>query len=204
MKKQIIAVDIDDVLGSTNDAIRVFINDYFGLNHTPEDYNIEADYEKYWETVWGVDDDEGTKRWRAFLDNGGIENLERHPEVLDVLLKLKNKYDLVIVTARRDEFAAVTKKWLQQHFPDVFQDAHFVPVFRGENRKTKAMVCIEIGADYLIDDNYEHCVLAAEAGLTALLFGDFGWNRNKPLPKNVARVKDCHEVEQYFDSRDRN
>src|SRR5690349_6585264 len=128
MQKQIIAIDIDDVLGSQNEAMRLFINAQYGLNHTPEDYDIEAEYWGYWETVWGVDDNEGEKRWRSFMDNGGVDNLQKHPEVLGVLEKLKENYDLVVVTARQDEFAEETRKWLAREFPAIFKDIHFVPV----------------------------------------------------------------------------
>lgn len=199
MGKSIIAIDIDDVLGSQNEAMRLFINDQYGLTHTPEDYDIEAEYWGYWETVWGVDDDEGEKRWRAFMDNGGIENMQRHPEMLDILCKLEKRYDLVVVTARQNEFADRTRAWLKQNFAYIFKDIHFVPVFHGERRKTKAMICEEIGAKFLIDDNFEHCALAAEAGLQTLLFGDFGWNRNKELKPGMTRVRDWPAVLEYFE-----
>jgi hypothetical protein len=60
------------------------------------------------------------------------------------------------------------------------------------------MICQEIGAGYLIDDNVEHCRLAAEAGVKALLFGEYGWNKHLPTPPGVERVKDWKDVTDYF------
>jgi 5'(3')-deoxyribonucleotidase len=201
MKKQTIAVDIDDVLTSQNEAMMHFVNRHFGLNHTIEDYNVEGEYWRYWQKVWGVDHEEGFRRWRAFMDNGGLEAQELMPHVFEVTKRLNKRYDFIVVTARQDEFAETTKAWLNKHLPRRFIDVRFVPAFVGDKQVTKAEICLEVGASYLIDDNVEHCSLASEAGIECLLFGNYGWNRTKKLPKRITRVKDWLEVEKYFNAR---
>jgi len=48
----------------------------------------------------------------------------------------------------------------------------------------------------------EDCTLAHEAGVQALLFGEYGWNMTQAIPESVVRVKDWQAVKEYFDGRD--
>jgi 5'(3')-deoxyribonucleotidase len=198
MTKPIIAIDIDDVLGSQVQVIIAFSNEKYGMDLTPEDFKKEGPYWGYWEQVWGVDDTEGKKRIEEFIRAGHILNQPIMTGALDVIHRLKENYELVVVTARSDMYIEDTHKWLARHFPNVFTDVRFVPVWDKSKQVTKAMICKEIGADYLIDDNLEHCNLAAEEGITAVLFGEYGWNVNKDISPSIVRVKDWAAVGEYF------
>jgi 5'(3')-deoxyribonucleotidase len=120
---------------------------------------------------------------------------------LDVIAELKKKYRLVIVSARFGTQIEDTHHWLEKHLPGVFDGIHFMEMWDEDKKTTKAKVCQEIGAGYLIDDNVEHCGLAAEEGIQALLFGDYGWNRAEDVHPGVVRVKDWHAVAAYFKGR---
>ena len=63
---------------------------------------------------------------------------------------------------------------------------------------TKAEICAEIGADYLVDDQPKHCLAAAKAGIKTILFGDYKWNRDTKLMPNMVRAKNWQEVLEYF------
>lgn len=196
--RKIIAVDIDDVLASFNEAMRLFINKHYGLNHSKADYDKKGKYWRYWETIWGVSDIEGLKRHKAFIKSKAIRRLKLHDGAIDVIKRLEKSYKLVIITARNDEHLEDTHHWLEKHFPGVFDQVLFAKVWERNMVVTKATICQEIGASYLLDDNAEHCNLAAEAGIQALMFGDYGWNRAEKLHKNVIRLKDWHAVAEYF------
>jgi 5'(3')-deoxyribonucleotidase len=60
-------------------------------------------------------------------------------------------------------------------------------------------VCVEIGADWLIDDNPEHCLSAIEHGLNTILFGDYGWQYK--APEHLYRCKNWEEVERLLDEK---
>lgn len=201
MKKQTIAVDLDDVLGEEVNLIRRFINERYGLNLTAGDYNIEASFGGFWETVWGVDQQKAIEWFDAYNKSGALMNQQLLTGASETISRLKRKYDLVIVTARPDTQAELTHAWLGKHFPKVFGQVRFVPVWDKSLKITKAQICKEVSADYLIDDSLEHCALAAEEGITALLFGDYGWNRKTQLPEGVIRVKDWQAVMEFFDAR---
>lgn len=201
--KPVIAVDLDDVLGDENGAMRQFINQQYGFDHTIEDYTIEATYFGYWEQVWGVDSEEGSRRYEAFVASAyKRERLPVLPGAIKALNILEKKYQLVVITSRREDMVEYTHDWLTSHFPDMFSDVHFTHAWDEMTEKaTKAKICDEIGASYLIDDNLEHCALAAGVGVEALLFGEYGWNKNRKLPQGVHRVADWKAVLEYFDAR---
>jgi 5'(3')-deoxyribonucleotidase len=196
--RKIIAVDIDDVLASINETMRLFINEYYGANHTSEDYAVDGQYWGYWEKIWNVSDEEGKQRYEAFIRSDAFRQAATHEGAVDVINRLKQNYELVVVTAREDFHVEGTHMWLNQQFGDTFKRVEFVPLWSTDRKFTKGEICKVIGAGYLIDDNVEHCNLAAEEDVQALLFGEYGWNRNQKLHKDVLKVKDWHAVAEYF------
>lgn len=198
MKKPIIAVDIDDVLSDENSSVLNFINEKYNLSLTLKDYDIEADYWGYWEKVWGVSDIEGAERFNAYISSGVKAHHEVLPDAIRVIKKLSKDYKLVIITAREDQQVDLTHDWLSRHFPNIFSEIVFVHVWSGDKKASKAAIATQLGAQMLIDDNAEHCRLAIEAGLQAILFGDYGWNRSAVLPPEVKRLKDWTSIETFF------
>lgn len=196
--RKTIAVDIDDVLASINEGMRLFINTYYGEEHTPEDYTADGQYWGYWEQIWNVSDEEGKKRYEAFIHSDEFLQATTNDGAIDVINRLKLDHDLVVVTAREDFHVEGTHRWLDQNFAETFKRIEFAPIWSKEKKVSKGEICKVIGAGYLIDDNVEHCNLAAEEGVQALLFGEYGWNRNHKLHESVIRVKNWHEVAEYF------
>lgn len=199
MSKSVIAVDVDDVLAVENEAVRRFANAAFGHQHTSEDYLKPGEYWGYWEMVQGVNKEEGARRYGEYLNSGLKGQLEVMPGSLEVLTELKRRYDLIIVTSREAHLVDITQVWLTEHFPAVFRDVAFVAVWTGEVKGSKAEVCKQLGAKYLIDDNPGHLKLAAEAGIKGVLFGTYGWSSGVDLPSGTVRVGNWHEVKEYFD-----
>jgi 5'(3')-deoxyribonucleotidase len=177
-----------------NNAIRLYMNDTYGFKHTEADYLVTGPFENYWERIWQLDPEQAQKRYEAFVVSSYKENLEPMKDALDTLKNLRKRYDLVIVTSRDHRTVEWTHNALSKHYPNIFDDVHFVPLWGNGEKVTKAKICVEIGASYLLDDNYEHCKLAAETGIEAILFGDYGWNRNQALVKGMVRCKNWQAV----------
>ncbi len=137
-KKPIIAVDVDDVLASVNEAMMHFVNSNFGTKHTWEDYTVVGPYRRYWEeTVWKVHPEEGRKRYDAFINSGAQRNAPVLAGAIKTLEHLKQKYDLVVITARDHEYIEDTHRWLDKHCPGTFEDVHFLPYLEGTKRLPK-------------------------------------------------------------------
>ena len=196
MHKKILAVDADDTIFDENTAIRLFMNDKYGFKHTAEDYLVEGPFNNYWERIWDKGPEETNDIYELFVVSTYKENLKPIEGALLALQELKKYYELVIVTARDQRGVPMSHESLSSHYPDLFNDVHFVPLWGADGKATKARICSEIGASYLVDDSFEHCQLVTEAGIQAILFGDYGWNRNQALIDGVIRCKDWDAVTQ--------
>lgn len=197
MKKRVIAVDIDDVLALSAKGFVEFSNKQWGTKLTPEDYSEQ------WAKMWGVDHAEGEKRAQIIYGQNILGDFEHIAQARDVLSELSKSYQLVITTSRVRVLKTQTLNWINKYYPDIFSDVHFAGFYDEltpeSHKQNKAELCLSIGADYLIDDHPKHCIAAAEAGISALLFGDYAWSRNlTDLPASVTRVKTWVQIKKYF------
>lgn len=193
MKRKAIAIDIDDVMVAHVDAFLEFSNKNYGTNYTIEDYCDR------WGILWKIEDDaEIKRRAREFHTPESAMSYRFLDGAKDAIEQLGKSYDLYIVTARPEYLVEITQEWVNMHLNGVFKGVHFVPIWIPENKVTKADICRQIGASYLIDDVVKHCNLAAEGGITAVLFGDYAWNRNDEIKKGVVRCKDWQEVVNFL------
>jgi uncharacterized HAD superfamily protein len=199
--KPVIAVDVDDVLAAERDAVREFVNATYGTSHTEEDYSVDGSYARYWERVWGVDSEEGGKRYQAYLEAHEKIGHQTVDGAIKAINKLKKNYNLAVITSREDVLIDTTHSWLEKHFPKTFSHIEFAVVWSKDYSVSKARIAKELKASYIVDDNPDHCNLAQEGGIQALLFGDYGWNRNAKLTEGIIRVKNWQEVLEYFDAK---
>lgn len=195
MAKKIIAVDIDDVLAHHAEAMVAYSNRTFGPGHSYDTYT------EHWSVFWGVDKDETSRRALEYHLTDDMIGYKARDHAKEVLLELKKNYDLVVVTARRQEVVSVTKEWLDTWFPDIFDSIYHVgiwDVIRDDSHVlTKADMCAELGVSYLIDDQIKHCNGAADIGVEAILFGDYPWQLDV-LHENVHRCHDWQAVRRFF------
>lgn len=201
MPKKTIAVDIDDVLAANAETFIRYSNERWGTNLTPDDWT------EHWAEMWKVDYEEEQRRRDIIVSEKLFLKHRIYNEAKPVLIELKKKYELVIVSSRGPSIQKDTIEWINGHFKDIFTEFHFAKIW-GEPlhtidklKLTKGELLKEIGAGYLIDDQPKHCLAAAEAGIEVLLFGDYGWNRHTKLLANMARVENWQEVKKYFDAK---
>ncbi|MCL1876703.1 hypothetical protein FWF74_01575 [Candidatus Saccharibacteria bacterium] len=194
--KPIIAVDIDDVLSRTANTATQFLR---------EKKNIVMDCEhttESWISMFGPD--QSLTVFTEFCEAGYPSMFEVVPGSYEALQKLKPNFELVILTSRQTFLRDVTLNWLEKYFADTFDKIYFAGIYDSDeelhikHKMTKTDRLREISASYLIDDQPKHVNSAAETGVECLLFGDYGWNRNADIHKNVTRAKDWEAVAEYF------
>ncbi|OGL22689.1 hypothetical protein A2707_05275 [Candidatus Saccharibacteria bacterium RIFCSPHIGHO2_01_FULL_45_15] len=195
MARQTIAVDVDDVLADHVEAFVAWSNDKYGT-----DFTVDS-YVDYWPELWSISHDQAEERAILFHKERHHRHFVNKSSALPVLKQLQKEYDLVVVTARRESIINDSKEWLSKYYPDIFQDVRFVPIWEKDNTVTKAAICQEVGASYLIDDMLRHCISAAEVGIECLLFGDYNWNKHDALPRGITRVSDWQVIQEYFDAK---
>ena len=198
--KLIIAVDIDDVLFPTNEEIRRYVNENFGANLSEEDHAQPGEYKGYFERVWGVDHERAEHWYQSFIRSGALVEMQPIEGAIEVIAYLEKYYELVVVSARHEDQVEMTHNWLLKHFPRVFRDVKFISGWYHGRKISKAEVCKEIGASYLIDDNVEHCIQAEKVGLKTLLFSEYGWSKQNPQAVNLTRVNDWFEIKKFFEN----
>ncbi len=194
-----IVIDIDDVLADHARAFADYSNEKFGMNIVPDDYQEE------WRHVWKFDLDETIKRAEEYHQSDHLAFCATIGGAQDALKKLKERFRLIALTSRRNSISDLTREWIKQHYPDIFDDIIFAGFFdtitEQSITKTKGEIAKNIGADYIIDDQPKHVLSAVSLGMSGILFGNYGWNKIDTLPDTVLRANDWLEVLQYFESR---
>jgi uncharacterized HAD superfamily protein len=196
MKRQIIAVDIDDVIHNTAQNLIDYANDTYGTRVVIDDYHT-SDYEK----TWNSPDRETTlSRANAYFTTNEYLRQPPSTDVVAILTKLSTQHELHIITGRSSFTEASTRKWLNTFLPDIFQSITLSDHLSLTSAKpSKGTICRELGANILIDDHLDHILSAVECGIIPLLSGNYPWNRKvENLPKSVVRVRDWNAVARYF------
>lgn len=194
MSRGLIAVDIDEVLFPFVREFALHHNDKYQTTLTQDDF-----FSYHFDEVIGITLDEAVARVYRFLevDRQTIEPLS---DAKAGLHRISMHYDIAVLTARHPKFQVQTERWLKQHFPVDFHSITMIGYERaaGVPPKTKAEVCVEIGAKILVDDSLKYVLDAARAGIRGVLFGDYPWNQTERLPVNVRRVQGWGELAEYL------
>ncbi len=197
MTKPVIAFDCDDVIVATGSLLVGYYNALHGTNVQPEEF-----YSKDYEHVWQAGPEVAVRDLFAYLLTDDYADLPPMDGAVEVLRELTKNFTLYIVTGRPDATEAATKKWVEKYLPGVFEDVIFTNFFKLSDSKgalrTKADVCKELGAQYLVDDHLHHIQNVSEQGITGLLFGDLPWEQPAVLPPLAAKIKDWKELQSYF------
>ncbi|HSW37323.1 MAG TPA: hypothetical protein VLG37_03075 [Candidatus Saccharimonadales bacterium] len=197
MSREVVAIDIDDVVAQHAKAFCEFSNANFGTNLTV------ADYHEYWGEFWGVDANEVERRRTRFVSPEIMAALEP-VDGASVALKamVAGGIEVVGVTKRRESLTVVTREWLDRHCPDTFSGVIHATSFDKEGNKIvrpKDSICHEIGAKSLVDDQAEACLLVVKAGITGLVFGKE--SAQADWPDLMCPVKDWPAVLEHFDAQ---
>lgn len=198
--KMVVAVDVDEVLGSFLSALNRFISDRYALTHTVSEYFV---YEFF--RVWNCSRAEADIRVHEFFKTpyftSGILPI---PGSQNALRKLSTFCDLSVVTSRQNVIKDQTLQWLEKHYPGLFQEIHFGNHFALDGKsKPKSEICRSLGAQVLIDDNPRYALECAEVGIRVLLFDyndSYPWCKSDTAAAHplVTKVKDWEEVEQHL------
>lgn len=199
--KPIIAVDIDDVLSRSAEGFAAFSNREWQSGITADDYSEE------WAVVWKIPLEDAIERAHQYHMLGAMGQYAHFEDAIPVIKKLQERFELVIVTSRRDMVKPETEVWLKKYFDGMFTAVHYVGMWDASDdvmqklRANKTAVCLAIGATYLIDDQVKHCAGAADAGIETILFGDYRWNKTMQNAPRITKVRNWKEVGEYFDGR---
>ncbi|KAK1314004.1 hypothetical protein QJS10_CPA06g02573 [Acorus calamus] len=199
-KKLVVAVDVDEVLGSFLAALNKFIAERYSLSHSVSEYHV---YEFC--KIWNCSRIEADLRVHEFFKTSYFKNgIYPIPGAQQALHKLARFCDLSVVTSRQNAIKDHTIEWIERHYPGLFQEIHFGNHFAldGQSR-AKSDICRSFGAQVLIDDNPRYAIECAEVGIKVLLFdyhNSYPWCKTGSATSHplVTKVHNWQEVEQYL------
>ena len=114
----------------------------------------------------------------GFFASTHFINIKPIPHAFETLLKLKDDYDLHIVTSRQFAIQDATLEWIELHYPGLFSAVHFGNHYSKDGKmRSKPEMCRDIGAVLLIDDSLQYAMHCYKADIPVLLFGDYAWNQ---------------------------
>ncbi|EPS63304.1 hypothetical protein M569_11482, partial [Genlisea aurea] len=195
--KIMIAVDLDEVLGSFLSALNQFMAAHYSRNHSVSEYHV---YEFF--KIWNCSPSEADIRVHEFFDTAYFrEGIDPIPGASEALHRLSETCSMSIVTSRQNVIKQHTVNWIEKHYPGLFQEIHFGNHFALDGKsRPKSEICRSLGAKVLIDDNPRYAVECAEVGIRVLLFdyrNSYPWCKSKAADDHplVKKVESWKEVE---------
>ena len=189
-----IAIDIDGVLGDDVGAFVKFHNEKYNTNLKKQDF-----YCNKWWLVLNEEVQVLYKKYLEYIDSNYFKDMGTIKGSIEALKELGKNHNLFVLTARKNEWMDVTKKWLDKNFPGIFNEIYSTNfhTFKKKKGVNKGEICKRIKADYLIDDFVEHANECTNVGTEVLLL-DSPWNQNYELLPHIYRMKDWNEIIEYI------
>jgi uncharacterized HAD superfamily protein len=191
MKKKI-GIDLDEVLANFHAAIMDYHNKVYGTFLKPEDFKTCL-----YNEVWGGTLQEAIQKVNDFYFSSYFSNISPISHSVSSVDILARENELFIVTSRPNFLKEETERWLNQFFQDKFSGVFYSSNHYTKRKncgKSKWQICKELEVSVLIDDSLDYVTQCPSTGIRGILFGDYPWNQNGNLPKNVIRVRDWKEA----------
>ena len=186
------AIGIDGVLGDSDKIFRKYINKYFGFNLKRKDVT-----HFFYERVLGIPQKKMSEFWKHFTDTKKWLEIPLLTGAKTSIDYLKEKYQIIIITARPENVKELTLEWLQKN--KIFYDKiFFIQEKRGENKLRKIFSnCISLKC--FIEDRLDIAIEFIKENIRVLLF-DYPWNQTKKKINKelLIRVRGWQEVLSYL------
>jgi hypothetical protein len=94
---------------------------------------------------------------RAFYKSDEFRDLEPNKGMVDVVERAssvaRRQY---VVSSRPSGLLSITRERVARHFPAMFEEVILTGVYEGVRSRTKAQICLELGATHFIDDKIDN------------------------------------------------
>lgn len=185
-----LAVDMDEVLAHFLPAFIEFHNEKYGTNVSKKDF---FSYE-FW-TIFNESPTESIQKVYDFHKTDYFKNIAPISEAQKAISKLKQKYELVIITSRQKEVQDQTIEWVEKHFPETFSNIYFTNnnAQNTEKKQKKSEICNRINIPIIIEDCLEYAEDCAHNKKEVYLL-DQPWNQSQKKHPQIHRVYSWDEI----------
>lgn len=190
--KPAIGIDIDGVIGDSDKIFRKYIKKFFGFELKRKDVKSF-----FYEKVLGIPQKKMSEFWKYFTENRKWLEIPLLTGAKTAIDYLKEKYQLVIITARPESVRELTLEWLKEkNIP--YDRIFFIQEKKGE-KKLQKIFSNGITLKCVIDDRLDVAMDFIKANIRVLLF-DYPWNQTKKkMSKDLLiRVKGWQEALSYL------
>ncbi len=197
MKRLVIAIDCDDVLVPTGPTQIAFYNNKYNAKVQEKDFYSSANVD-----MWGTNDNQvAIDRVAEHTLSEEFANIPPTLGAVDAIRRLAELHDLHIVTGRPVTIEQATMRLVGTYFSGCFKTVqhtnYYTYSWDKTQKRSKAEVCRELGADIFIDDYIGHIQDVRRAGVCdTILFGDYGWSPLGQGDGDIVRCLDWGLVEK--------
>lgn len=183
MKK--IALDLDGVVFDSENLYRVYTEIYDVVQNKKDTLidNSQRTFQKRYN--WS---DEEFKNFYSEYSETILKSANLMPGVDIVLNKLKDYFDFIVVTSRGDCEIEIARKMLNKI------GLGDIPIFNNEHHKIDRFISESV--DYVIDDDDQICIDAANNNMYALYFKNNA--SNKVIKDLVINVNNWGEIYKFI------
>ena len=155
-----IAVDIDEVLMAFAEPMSVWKG--YKMPKGPHPY-VYSD-------MFNISKTESVNLVNEFYKSKYIKNIKPIPNSVYKLKQIRPKLQKIYAVTGRQMWARdVTEEWLENNFPNIFDEVILTNSFT-ESEVSKVDICKSLAVDMIIDDNYTTCHLCNINGIMAKHF----------------------------------
>ena len=196
--KPILAVDVDDTIGHLMESLSSFYNSTYDEPH----FSVDDYHTLEFQQIWKGTREECDEKVEQYYKSGYLEKICPIQHAHAVLTKLKEHFELHVVTARPHNVRDATIVWVNTNFDNIFTEFHFGNLYGLEGpRRKKSEICKTIGAVALIDDSAGYAHDCANSDIPVILFGNYAWNNSAADHELILRARDWHEVHDHVMNR---
>ena len=130
-------------------------------------------YSYIYSNMFKITNDESSEMVREFYNSETFREIKPFDDSLKAIKLLREQYDKIyIVTGRQSCARDVTEKWIDTHYPGLFDDVILTNSFTNhEVFKSDICTCLDIGT--IIDDNDVTCALCKHVGVKPIHFAGY-------------------------------
>ena len=184
------SVDIDGVLLDTMITYVALFNEKYRTSYTKNDVTG-------WEFFhnWKVSEKEA---WDIFLQiyKDSMDAPFIDEKIPEILKDLNTKHDVYIVSARMNEYREPVLEKLRHH--EIYPEIHYLELILLYHKPYDLKLKQDF--DVFVDDNPNLVEPIKNMKNRVLLLFDQPWNQDVKLNKNVIRVRNWTEIQEYFSS----